>query len=818
MSSPSSSPSAPSPRTPLSPDSTQQQQASPPVDIVGATPGAATTPADLAAGGGTGSQQPTPFSDALGDDGSTPNTPNGSPDQPTTTVERVIWGTQINYAEAVAALDSFLTSFVLPNNNNNPPTPQPAPAAEVHTQTTPVGEPAVENPTQDESAPQPLYPQLLAELYYTGGSALNVNLAHLRTTHAPWYNALLSYPENLVPVFDQVANDLFARNHADAAEAISTRQREAIHVRCYNLHQALGMRSVDPSHISTMVAIRGMVIRASMLIPDLQKAMYRCTKCAFHKEASIQDGRIDEPRDCPSCRSRDSFALLHSRSVFADRQMMRLQEAPESVPNGETPATFTLVCYDGLVDAAKPGDRVEVTGILRASPVRVNPKMRTVKSVFRTYVDAIHITILNNNQERRGLNVVGNATGTATEHRDFMASPNNGAELPSVMPEQRRTKELFFEELACHPRVYQRLADSVAPSIFGMTDEKKGILLQLFGGASKVGVGESADHNNATGAARFRSAINVLLVGDPGTSKSQLLQSAHRLAPRGVYTSGRGSSAVGLTAYITRDPDSRDFVLESGALVLSDRGVCCIDEFDKMSDFARSVLHEAMEQQTVSIAKAGIIATLNARTAVLAAANPVNSRYDANKSVVENIDLPPTLLSRFDLIYLVLDTPNAEADRRLAQHIVSLFYKNAEAGQEEVEAEASTSVQAEEMLDAATLTEYIAFARHKVDPRISGEAADALVGAYLEMRSGGRGGATITATPRQLESLIRLAEAHARMQLKEEVEVEDVDEAVRLVRSAIRSAAFDPATGKVNMDLLTVGAGENIRRPEESVA
>eukprot|EP00173_Palmaria_palmata_P000466 Plantae.Rhodophyta-Palmaria_palmata.ctg12122.p1 GENE.Plantae.Rhodophyta-Palmaria_palmata.ctg12122~~Plantae.Rhodophyta-Palmaria_palmata.ctg12122.p1 ORF type:complete len:383 (+),score=99.94 Plantae.Rhodophyta-Palmaria_palmata.ctg12122:134-1150(+) len=262
-----------------------------------------------------------------------------------------------------------------------------------------------------------------------------------------------------------------------------------------------------------------------------------------------------------------------------------------------------------------------------------------------------------------------------------------------------------------------------------------------------------------------------------------------------------------------------------------------------MSDFARSVLHEAMEQQTVSIAKAGIIATLNARTAVLAAANPVDSRYDPEKSVVDNIDLPPTLLSRFDLIYLVLDSPNADADRRLAKHIVSLFYKNYKEAPEERDAVKKSQggdldriddgidgggngdgmdIEADEeiapsyaangvtsnLIDASTLTEYIAFAKAKVDPKLSDEAATALVNGYIDMRSGGRGGATITATPRQLESLIRLAEAHARMHLREGVTCADVDEAMRLVQSAMKSAAFDPATGKIDMDLFAIGGSK----------
>lgn len=749
----------------------------------------------------------------------------GTPSQETEN-QRVIWGTKINIEDAIAAFTEFLTTFRTKKDGVN----------------------------ESNNEEKALYMQILEHIQDVGSSTLNVDMAHLRAHAETWYQSLVSYPETLIPVFDQVATDVFAEMFPQAGQAIAERQREAISVRCYNLSDTdlHAMRSISPHHITSMVAVRGMVIRASPLIPDLQRALYRCSNAqcsAKEVEVAIQDGRIQEPTKCATCGARNSYQLLHSRSGFSDRQMMRLQEAPEAVPNGETPATFSLVMYDSMVDSAKPGDRVEVTGILRASPVRVNPKMRTVKSVFRTYIDCIHMAVLNNNNSRfRGnpgvsaLATVDASKDNDDDPTDEQAEDEDSADIDGSVsrdtytPAQKRARERYFYELSCHPYLYRRLSESLAPSIFGMSDEKKGVLLQLFGGASKVGVGEATGHDSTTGAARFRSSINILLVGDPGTSKSQLLHSAHRLAPRGVYTSGRGSSAVGLTAYVTRDPDTNDFVLESGALVLSDRGVCCIDEFDKMSDFARSVLHEAMEQQTVSIAKAGIIATLNARTAVLAAANPVDSRYDPRKSVVENIDLPPTLLSRFDLIYLVLDAPNAEADRRLASHIVSLFFKNykekpvrrgdvtsaapaSDADEDGAEndtdtPEGATGVHyageerpsALNLLDADTLTEYIAYARATVDPKISSEAADALVSGYLQMRSEGRGGATISATPRQLESLIRLAEAHARMHLREHVTDDDVAEAIRLVREAMKTAALDPATGKINMDLFAAGA------------
>jgi DNA replication licensing factor MCM4 len=609
-------------------------------------------------------------------------------------------------------------------------------------------------------------------------------------------------------------------------ELLQRPDQPSLRVRLFNL--ALGerqaVRDLNPAHIETLVSIRGMVIRVSAPTPDMRAAYFRCSRCDHGVLVHVDRGRVEEPAMCAACGGKHGMEMQHNRCEFGDKQLIKLQETPESIPEGETPHTVVIFAYEDLVDSVVPGDRVQVTGVYRAIPQRPNPRMRTCTAVFKTFVDAVHFEktdkarLASEGQAEDGVGAqtAGSDAQTGSDARDAEggidagapeddASPGPAAAAaavsgPSLAPgmtpggrREEREREARVRAMSADPRLFENLSRSLAPSIWELEDVKKGLLLQLFGGVCK----------NLGKEGKLRAEPNVLLVGDPGMAKSQLLSYVHKVSARGIYTSGKGSSAVGLTASIIKDPDTREPVLESGAIVLSDRGICCIDEFDKMTDATRVVLHEVMEQQTVSIAKAGIIATLNARTSILAAANPVESRYNPNLSVVENIKLPPTLLSRFDLIYLVLDPERADADRQLAQHLVALFM----APEDRPNQGRSTAP-----YSVAQLTEYISFARAKCQPIISDAAKESMWRGYVDMRRTGVAGAggrkSITATTRQLESIIRLSEAHARMRLSRTVDADDVAEAIRLMRAATLKAAVDPRTGRINMDMLQTGKDE----------
>jgi len=724
-------------------------------------------------------------------------------------------------------------------------------------------------PTVDTGAeaPEPAYVRLVREAVVNGESHVDIDCADVKRLDPYLYRTTVEYPEAMVALWDASAYRV-ALEEAEAAGAIAPGEdlppERRLQTRFYNLapEHSRAIRDLDPIQIDTLVAVRGMVTRTGSVIPDLRVAVFRCDRCRGEAWVGVEGGAVSEPAGCDHCGARHCLRMMSDRSIYTNRQVVKMQEDPARVPEGETPRSLLSYAFDANVDGCKPGDKVTLVGIFRAARMRVNPRQRALHALFKTYLDVIHVqrdgaaqapllfrasaagrrregapeasaggglgggggggpapsattgaasagaggtTGLAGSAAAAGEPAGGAAAAAAAANAGAADAAGGtpaledvyGPEAGSLTREELAAKEEAIRAMAADPDVVHKLVRSFAPKVIDMDHVKKGLLCQLFGGVSKGGA-STGQRGGGGAAGALRGELNVLVVGDPSVSKSQLLGFVHHVAPRGVYTSGKGSSAVGLTAYVTKDPETGETVLESGALVLSDRGVCCIDEFDKMSEGARAMLHEVMEQQTVSIAKAGLVSQLNARTSVLACANPKGSRYLPDESLAENINLPPTLLSRFDLIYLVLDTRSERRDWALSRHLVSLFAP-----------ELPESVRPP--YTPQQLREFIAFSRARIFPRFSDAAAAALVDRYRRLRQQGRLQQVVVATPRQLESLIRLSEALARMRLQEEVTPSHVDEAYQLWFAAMSGAAANES-GQIDLDTVNTGVSAEQRQ------
>jgi replicative DNA helicase Mcm len=562
------------------------------------------------------------------------------------------------------------------------------------------------------------------------------------------YNPLLAKeithkPDEYLEAFNEAVLSVLREIHPDYEQEI----REKIRVRIGNYTVQKGLREINADLINKLVSISGMVVRSSEVKPLAKKVAYKCTNCNTVTEAQLKGLVMKKPIKCPACSEKE-LEMDPESSLFIDFQMVRLQELPEDLPAGQLPHYIEVTVMSDLVDQCRPGDRIILTGIIRIEQEQLAPQAKT--SLFRLRMEG-------NNIEYLG----GRAGSKDTRY----------VERIMISTEDERQ----IRTIASKPDAYEKLIASFAPHIYGHEPIKEAILLLIVGSVTK---------RLEDGSTR-RGDINVLLVGDPGTAKSEMLKFTAKIAPRGLYTSGRGSTAAGLTAAVIRDK-SGIMMLEAGAVVLGDQGIVCIDEFDKIKPEDRSALHEVMEQQTCSVAKGGIVATLNARTSILSASNPIYGKYDPYKNITENVNLPVPLLTRFDLIFIVRDSPDKEKDNLVASHILEIHRDTEQA--------------ARPAIDIDLFSKYLSYAK-QIEPALTPEAIDIVRSYYMDMRRIESEG-MITVTPRQLEALIRLASARSRLLLKDMVDAEDAQRAIYLVDQMMRTAGVDVNTGKTDFGVL----------------
>jgi len=611
-----------------------------------------------------------------------------------------------------------------------------------------------------------VYRDMIRNHYNLGEFWCEVDIAHLSSYDSELAEYLQNDPSYLLPLFEAAAKQL--ADDVTKPRPLDNQELQDVQVLLKSDSKTSSIRHLKADQISTLVKVSGIAVAATAIRTKATKMTLQCRSCRdVVNNVQVKPGfeGTQLPRKCNvqvqgsvPCPM-DPYFIIPDRCSCVDFQTLKLQEAPDMVPIGEMPRHLQLYIDRYLCDRVVPGNRVTVLGVysIRNSGYQqTSARSRKGQKGSGVGIRAPYIRVI-------GVDVEQGGPGRSVR---FECSPED---------------EEKIRRLAASPDIYSRISKSIAPSIYGSLDIKKAMACLLFGGSRK---------RLPDGLTR-RGDINMLLLGDPGTAKSQLLKFVEQVAPIGVYTSGKGSSAAGLTAAVMRDPSTKGFVVEGGAMVLGDGGVVCIDEFDKMRADDRVAIHEAMEQQTISIAKAGITTTLNSRCSVLAAANSVYGRWDDSKGA-SNIDFLPTILSRFDMIFVVKDEHDRQKDIRLAKHVMGIHIKSAAS-----QASLKESANKEGEIDMLTLTRYIQFCRNKCGPRLSQAACDKLQNRYVLMRSGAKNHeqetlkkTSIPITVRQLEAIVRISESLAKMKMQPFAGESEVDEAIRLFQVSTLDAAM----------------------------
>jgi replicative DNA helicase Mcm len=552
------------------------------------------------------------------------------------------------------------------------------------------------------------------------------------------------------------------------------KEPKGINIRFINLPKKVGIRNIRSDHINTFVSVEGILRKITEVRPRIVEATFRCP--AGHFTRKIQKyGKFIEPDSCATdgC-SFKKLELVPKLSTFVDSQKLRIQESPEGLRGGEQPQTLDVDVIDDLAGIGTPGDRIIINGILRSQQRMIKGEKSTVFDIF-----------------------------LECNSLDF-------AEKEFEEVEINEHDEDMIKALSEDKRIYEKITHSIAPTIYGSEEVKEAIALQIFGGIAK----EMPDGTH------LRGDIHVLLIGDPGIAKSQLLRYVVKLSPRAIYTSGQSSTSAGLTATAVKDEfgDGR-WTLEAGALVLADMGIAAVDEMDKMQKEDRSALHEAMEQQSISVAKAGITATLKSRCALLGAANPKYGRFDMWGDIADQINMPPTLLSRFDLIFIMTDQPEQKRDLAIAEHILKshgigeLIAQNKKTPipgvTDEYIKEQLKPIMPE--IEPALFRKYVAYAKRSCFPVLSPEAKDALIGYYLKLRGIAEQNKPVPVTARQIEALVRLSEASARIRLSNRIEQHDAERVIHIMDACLRQIAYDARTGTFDIDKIATGISKEKR-------